>query len=1679
MQARLSILASDIHCVCEGAEHRIPLTGASLETMAAWTEQYRHAVRFHDPEPLMSTGAALFAWLDTGGWATRWANAPGERTLEIAVQECGSAASKALLDLPWELLARDGDFLAADASQPFVVYRSIGCGSGAAPAEPRYRDLALLFLAAAPEGQHELDFEAEEAAILEATVRLPVQVTVEESGAGLFLKDRIAQDGPFEVVHISCHGDIVDGHDPVLALETPEGRVDLTTPGDLAGVLGCEKASLVFLSACRTAESENEGGAVVEPYVRELVRTGIPNALGWDGSVYDADAIDFARVFYGELAEHAPVPFAVAMARHSLIQAHLNDPEQGRHWHLARVYTGPSGAGACCRRDGGKRKLRKDAGFKEFLDKQNSRVPVATAREFVGRRRLAQAVLLAFKEDNSAGVLLFGMGNLGKSSFAARIANRMPKHQTVVVYDRYDALAVFDQLVGALPAAQRREWNQMWRDGIANEGGQLGDALEAMLDGPFDDAPILLVIDDLEQILERPQPGQAITPVADAPDPPDGWRASLGAVLRAFQAANTASRLLLTSRYDFTLPDGRGGDWAKPLTRVQLYPMRDQERVKQWEAAQRATGRKEMAPAGDANGPDEIAAELAKRAFDVAGGNPGLQEILCRPLLAGEFATAEAAHDAVEAWKATGEVPTEASAAQEAFERLTLETYRDALTDGQRIHLRAATLFSEDIPVPLAALEAVGAAAGAGDACACLARLVGLGLVDTWESGQYDVHAAANPLARPLAGAPLTEEEQHRLATAAMPRLSEAWRDEDGDFPYDARSVEAARLALMGGATADIIKAVAEAAGGYLFRVQHDATSALAILQAGFAKLQAQNIPPEPDTLRLAAQCAKRIGERSLQIAFLEEGLALPSGDKAAKARLAVEHAEATIARDGPEKALQTLHEAASLFREAGDVRSRAVTMGNIADILQQRGETDEALRIRKEEELPVYERLGDVFSRAVTMGNIADILEQRGETDEALRIRKEEQLPVYERLGDVRSRAVTMGQIADILEQRGETDEALRIRKEEELPVYERLGDVRSRAVTMGKIAGILQQRGETDEALRIRKEEQLPVYERLGDVRSRAVTMGKIAGILQQRGETDEALRIRKEEQLPVYERLGDVFSRAVTMGNIADILQQRGETDEALRIRKEEELPVYERLGDVFSRAVTMGNIADILEQRGETDEALRIRKEEQLPVYERLGDVRSRAVTMGQIADILEQRGETDEALRIRKEEELPVYVRLGDVRSRAVTMGKIAGILQQRGETDEALRIRKEEQLPVYERLGDVRSRAVTMGKIAGILQQRGETDEALRIRKEEQLPVYERLGDVFSRAVTMGNIADILEQRGETDEALRIRKEEELPVYERLGDVRSRAVTMGQIADILEQRGETDEALRIRKEEELPVYERLGDVRSRAVTMGKIAGILEQRGETDEALRIRKEEQLPVYERLGDVRSRAVTMGQIAGILEQRGETDEALRIRKEEELPVYERLGDVRSRAVTMGQIAGILQQRGETDEALRIRKEEELPVYERLGDVRSRAVTMGQIAGILEQRGETDEALRIHIEERLPVAEAMQDTDSVAHVRFSCAQIRLNRGGLEAGEAHVIVDELAESFALWKKLQRVDGIAMAGFLLGQVLAGGGPAGEALAVLDESAAAFDKLGRAEHAAQVRTLQAQIRQATP
>ncbi|MFF8534201.1 CHAT domain-containing protein [Streptomyces sp. NPDC015532] len=1185
-------------------------------------------------QALLAVGRELYRWLDgdLGQLTGLLDEASAPLVFEVRAPVRPSAAAWALLRAPYELLAAPGGGFLAEAPKLFAVVRRLGHPSPAQVLDG-YR-LGVAFMASAPRGQNELDFEAEELAILNAVGETSLDLVVEDSGNPEHLGLRLSELGGMPVVHLSCHGlhnwrpEPDKPATPVLLMEDDLGDGAPTSADALVGLL-TPRPRLAFVSACLTATGADvaghvpagaghRGGQIAEPGVSVahsmatgLVAAGIPAVIGWDGSVSDQAATRFAERLYRQLGRRVEVAVAVAEARRHLLAC--PDERQRAEWHLARLWLGPAGGGPLVAGNRKRQMVPPHHVTKTFLDRKHQ-LPVAAAEMFVGRRPEMQHTLRALRGGQKAGVLLHGQGRLGKSSLAARIADRHPNRAVAVVFGDYTPTAILDAIAGAVDAnPDARTLIEARRAEVRQQPDRLKPLLVDLLAGPcaqeLDNVrkPLLLIIDDLEQIL---------TANPDGPHRLDPEHATvLADVLSAFDPAITDSRLLVTSRYTFTL-----GGLESRLEPVQLQPLSS--------AAQRKLQRRQqdLAPAEYRT----ERADLAQRALDVSRGNPGLQDLIGLRLVYSDQvdqARAEAAVAGMETYLHQGDLPADNTDIGEFLENLALDTLLDQAGPTHRDLLRACTLFT--VPVPHPVIDVLAAAVG-GSA----SRLCGLGLLDAFpDQHRPDLPAlAVNALA---AGrlAPLTPDEQAALATLAAEPLYAQW---GGATPRPARSLDLdlqlTQLALAADNPTITADCAAEAVSALR---QGPASTAAELGHHAITLLDRHNHEVPLTLLRAVADAAVTSGDgdradtllhRAVQQTQTSDRQANPAGHAAAL----YDHANRLITRGEVGQAEDLLHQARQLFTDADDTHSVAITWGQIADIFEQRGEVEEALRIHREVELPVYERIGDTRSTAITWGKIADILQRRGEVDEALRIRREVELPVYERIGDTRSTAVTWSQIADILQQRGEVDEALRIRREVALPTFERIGDTSAAAVTWGQIADILQRRGEVDEALRIRREVTLPVYERIGDTRSAAVTWGKVADILQQQGEVDEALRIRREVELPVYERIGDTREAAITWSQIADILQQQGEVDEALRIRREVTLPTFERIGEIRAAAVTWGQIADILQQQGEVDEALELQLK-RLEVNEQLGDMDGIAAANWDLAQIDLIRQDLDAAV----------------------------------------------------------------------------------------------------------------------------------------------------------------------------------------------------------------------------------------------------------------------------------------------------------------------------------------------------------------------------------------------------------------------------------------------------------------
>ena len=111
-------------------------------------------------------------------------------------------------------------------------------------------------------------------------------------------------------------------------------------------------------------------------------------------------------------------------------------------------------------------------------------------------------------------------------------------------------------------------------------------------------------------------------------------------------------------------------------------------------------------------------------------------------------------------------------------------------------------------------------------------------------------------------------------------------------------------------------------------------------------------------------------------------------------------------------------------------------------------GDLLHAERVLREQVLPQLPDLAGQRATALTLDLLADVIERRGEWDDALRIRRREVLPLLESFQDVRLVAWVVSKIADSYAAQGRFDDAVALRIEAIIPVFRHLGDKPALAV-------------------------------------------------------------------------------------------------------------------------------------------------------------------------------------------------------------------------------------------------------------------------------------------------------------------------------------------------------------------------------------------------------------------------------------------------------------------------------------------------------------------------------------------------------------------------------------------------------------------------------------------------------
>jgi tetratricopeptide (TPR) repeat protein len=474
-----------------------------------------------------------------GGLVSRLA--PGD-SVEVVL-----SADEAALTLPVELtrLASDGAEVGPLGVLPSVsVFRRLtvsrrvpGEGSAppaAAPPTGAAGPLKVLAAVAAPDetktDSAPLDVEAEMAAVLDAVTSvtdLHAQVRILEVASLAAIRQALAEDA-YHVLHLSAHGS-----PQMVELEDEDGAPVPVNPQALMAALQLagRPVPLIMLSSC------SGGSAGSQAMAASLAAQGADRVIAMLAPVTDTYAATLARHFYKELAAHPAVTVGLALARARYLaeddrsrasQDRLPAPEYGVATLLAASGDGP---------------LIDPTAPKAPLTVMTTPLGGKGVRELpmgalIGRRPQLRAAMGVLRRTTEAvqrfgaasGVVLTGIGGIGKTALAGRVISRLrDEGWLIAVHEgRWNptaligatARAVDDALLrtsGPTQASLRRALAQL-ADSASDDGPKLAAIADLLAD-----QRLLVVFDDFEQNLTiggeafaDPAFDEMITALADA-----------------------------------------------------------------------------------------------------------------------------------------------------------------------------------------------------------------------------------------------------------------------------------------------------------------------------------------------------------------------------------------------------------------------------------------------------------------------------------------------------------------------------------------------------------------------------------------------------------------------------------------------------------------------------------------------------------------------------------------------------------------------------------------------------------------------------------------------------------------------------------------------------------------------------------------------------------------------------------------------------------------------------------------------------------------------------------------------------------------------------------------------------------------------------------------------------------
>ena len=1066
-----------------------------------------------------------------------------------------ASSSSDILNLPWELLfLPDSDFLGLNPK--FSIRRMphpVSClpeFSG----ELRPKPLRLLFMASSPTDLPELDYEAEEDALLEAISGLEVAFDSGDLGTFDNLRQKITEFKP-HIVHLTGHGNIQNGQG-MFVFEDETGKADARSSVDIQRILGGSGVQCVFISGCksgRTPQIQTMGGIC-----QGLIGAEIPFTIGWAESIGDEEAIHFAQELYQVLAAGLSIDRALYLARRSLWESCKTNDDPS--WSLPVLYTSHTQSEIV---DPDSTRL---LDIPQKISAEQKSLPgmiEGFAEHFVGRRREQQQLIPALREGQTTIVIISGLGGIGKSALATRIARKMESEGYWLIpipssqknpLSSVDILQICSDIFREAARqylARNNEIDSRYLVEAARNLEMPVNSVDARLRDVviiLNKYPFLLILDNFESSLNEETKKITNNDIANF-------------YSYLLQHLTGRSRVIITTRY---LPCDLS---PLPRTAIEL-SLGDFSEASFIKCLRRDDKIDSRYQTGD------LPHNLIHEAYHILGGTPRFIAQI-RPIIANLTSDElkREIHKII--------LPVEGS--KDEIERLREKFFEENfiprlysyLPSESQIALSKSSVYN-------IAIDLKGLSATTGFSTDELSLYVA-----QWHSSAFIYPESRNCgsdlwitygllrlwLLKQIPS--LTRKLAHRSAALYLQQVFQTNRHRELGLSLVACMTESRQQFLEAEDYTNALSITEKISHILMTRGLYDSVREINFYILHFKR------HPIP-MIQIGTSYGYQ-GEYSEAYRWFDNAQKCEDIDKETTAQLLNNHGYIDYRQGRYDEAEKKYLQCLEIHKEIGNKQGQGTSLSNLASIEVKRGRYDEARRM-------LEKSLGLANSNPVAEASILhqlaiiDLNQGRYEQAWGSTVRS---LLISQRIGDRASEAKNLNNLATIDLHLRRFDEAKR-KFEQSLRIKQEIGDLDGMATTLDQLAYIELTQDRFDEAQKL-SEQSLSIANTIGNPEGRARSLHNLASIAQQQNRYNEA-KEKFQEVVMIYQTLGDQKGVASALHNLASIDQEMRRYKDA-KEKFKKALLIRQSLGDIAGQATTFFKLSSLAWECGSRVIALR--------------------------------------------------------------------------------------------------------------------------------------------------------------------------------------------------------------------------------------------------------------------------------------------------------------------------------------------------------------------------------------------------------------------------------------------------------------------------------------------------------